>query len=518
MHKAKHIFVMLLMLAFAANGTMTQAQRRTVRTSEAQTQNIISRIETNADAFRESLDQSLDQSRLDGTRAEDEINQYVRDFEGATDRLRDNFNNRRAVSADVQEVFNRSIVIDDFLVRNRLTPRAQRDWALIRTDLNRLGRVYNVAYRRTGSPFPNGSSVGSTTADARLTGTYRLDVNRSDDPRAAADRVTRALPVNQRRRNYDALLTRLESPQEISLERRSNSITIASSRAPQVTIEATGREEIERYPNGRSSRVRANFTGDILTVTSNNDRDRASDFTVRFEPLANGNQLRVTRTVYADRLQQPVTVRSLYTRTSSVAQFGIYQPDNFPRTGSTTNTGVSGGFIVPNGTSLVAVLNNNISTDTTPEGERFTMTVRDPGEFDGATVEGYISNVSRSGRVSGRSGLTLNFERITLRNGQTYQFAGAVESIRTSGGEDVRVDNEGTVQDENSQTGRTVQRAAIGTAVGALIGAIAGGGKGAAIGAVVGAGAGAGSVYVQGREDLNLSNGTEVTIRASAPR
>jgi hypothetical protein len=53
--------------------------------------------------------------------------------------------------------------------------------------------------------------------------------------------------------------------------------------------------------------------------------------------------------------------------------------------------------------------------------------------------------------------------------------------------------------------------------VGAIIGAIAGGGKGAAIGAILGAGAGAGSVYVQGREDLELMSGSEVTLRASAP-
>ncbi|HEV7844174.1 MAG TPA: YMGG-like glycine zipper-containing protein, partial [Pyrinomonadaceae bacterium] len=84
-------------------------------------------------------------------------------------------------------------------------------------------------------------------------------------------------------------------------------------------------------------------------------------------------------------------------------------------------------------------------------------------------------------------------------------------------GENVRVDNEGSVRDDN-QTNRTIQRTAIGTAVGAVIGAIAGGGKGAAIGAVVGAGAGAGSVYVQGRDDLDLRNGTELTIRASSPR
>ena len=35
---------------------------------------------------------------------------------------------------------------------------------------------------------------------------------------------------------------------------------------------------------------------------------------------------------------------------------------------------------------------------------------------------------------------------------------------------------------------------------------------------IVGAGGGAGSVYVQGRDDLDLMSGTELTIRASGPR
>jgi uncharacterized protein YcfJ len=104
-----------------------------------------------------------------------------------------------------------------------------------------------------------------------------------------------------------------------------------------------------------------------------------------------------------------------------------------------------------------------------------------------------------------------------LRDGRTYRFAGILEAVRTPEGDVVRVDNEGAVRDSN-QTTQTVQRTAIGTAVGAIIGAIAGGGKGAAIGAVIGAGAGAGSVYVQGRNDLNLQAGTEVTVRATGPR
>jgi len=81
----------------------------------------------------------------------------------------------------------------------------------------------------------------------------------------------------------------------------------------------------------------------------------------------------------------------------------------------------------------------------------------------------------------------------------------------------MRVGTEGSVR-ESSQTNRTVKRTAIGTAIGAIIGGIAGGGSGAAIGAAVGAGAGAGSVYVQGRNDLELMSGSELTIRSSAPR
>ena len=146
------------------------------------------------------------------------------------------------------------------------------------------------------------------------------------------------------------------------------------------------------------------------------------------------------------------------------------------------------------------------------------MTVRSPSEYNGAVIEGYVGRVDRSGRVAGRSELAMNFERIRLRSGATRPFDGYIESVRAPNGEEIRVDNEGTVSEEDSQSTRTVTRTGIGAALGALIGAIAGGGKGAAIGAAVGAGTGAGSVFIQGRDDLQLIRGTEFTIRASAPR
>jgi hypothetical protein len=165
---------------------------------------------------------------------------------------------------------------------------------------------------------------------------------------------------------------------------------------------------------------------------------------------------------------------------------------------------------------MTAVLQNMISTKVSKDGDRFTMRVNSPSQFEGAIIEGYIAKAERSGRATGRANVNLVFETIQLRNGQTYRFAGLVEEVRPANGENVSVNNEGSVRD-NSQTTKTVTRGAIGAGIGAIIGAIAGGDKGAAIGAVIGGGAGAGSVLIQGRDDVELDTGTEFRLTATAP-
>ena len=346
---------------------------------------------------------------------------------------------------------------------------------------------------------------------SRLTGTYRLDPTRSDDPREAAEKATQNLSYNDRQRISDEVTSRLESPDQLAIEVRGRTVTIASSRAPQITFEADGTERVEATSDGRSTRARATLTGNQLIVNSSGDRQ--TDFNVTFDPIDNGRRLSVTRRVYVQGLERPVVVQSTYDRTAEVARFGIQTGSD----SSSTTGATSGDFIVPNGETIMAVLNDGLSTRTAREGQSFTATVRQPSRFEGATIEGRVSNLQRSGRITGRSEMTLTFDSIRLRNGRSYRFAGILQSVRTTDGEIVKVDNEGSVKDDN-QTTKTAQRAAIGTAVGAIIGAIAGGGKGAAIGAILGAGGGAGSVYVQGRDDLDLNQGTELTIRSSGPR
>jgi hypothetical protein len=515
MNRIRRIFSVALLLALASLGATTQAQLRTNRVSNQQIRQLIQRIEDRTDTFRSSLATRLDRSRINNTNAEDDINRFVADFENATNQLRDRFNSRQAVAADVENLLNQAASIDSFVRRNRLGARAEREWASLRVDLDELARIYSVSWRwdNTTTNFPSNNYPLGNNAANRLTGTYRLDATRSDDARAVADRATSNLPYRNRQRILDSLTARLESPTTLAIDRRGRNVTIASSRAPQFTFEANGIERVETGAGGRTVRVRSVLNGDQLVVTSTGDRN--SDFSVTFDPIENGRRLRVTRRITDINLSTPLVVESIYDKTSENAQLDIY--NSGPGYSSTGTISTSGDFVVPDGTQLVAVLNSNLTTQDTRENDRFTMTVRVPNQYAGATINGYVTNVNRSGRITGRSEMTLNFESITLRNGQSYRFAGITETVRTADGDTIRVDNEGSVRD-NSRTSTTTQRTAIGSAVGAIIGAIAGGGKGAAIGAIVGAGAGAGSVYIQGKDDLQLLSGTEITLRAYAPR
>ena len=166
---------------------------------------------------------------------------------------------------------------------------------------------------------------------------------------------------------------------------------------------------------------------------------------------------------------------------------------------------------------LVASLDNDLSTTTAREGDLFTMTIHSPSQYEGAVVQGFVSSATESGRLTGRAAMTPGLRSIRLRNGRSSQFDGVIEEIRTPDGETAWVDREGTVDTEDSQTRKTVERGAIGAALGAVIGAVVGGGSGAAIGAAIGAGAGAGSVIVGGRDRLDLPRGTEVTITSGDP-
>src|ERR1041384_120257 len=505
--------IVCLMIA----GLFAQAQQqRPYRGTYSSVRQTILRLENRANLFRNNMENWTRQSSVTYGANED-INVPVREFNEGVRRLRDRFDRRQATTYEVQDVLTRAAHIDDFVARNQLDARTRNQWSLIRSDLTALANAYNLTWQSSSSYYPpstnpatNYPPYGNQYGFQRLTGTYRIDRSRSDDARATVERAARNLPYNDRARVLDTVSRRLDPPEEVAVDIRGRTVTMASTRAQQVSFDADGRERVETSPRGRTIRSRATLSGNQLTVSSTGDR--GNEFTVTMQPLNDGRTMNVVRRIYTPELNQSVEVRSTYEKESDVARFDIYNPNavnQYPTT-------ASGSFIVPDGTRIVARLDTALSTRTSAVGDRFTMHVTDPVEFQDATIEGHISSFQRSGRVTGRSVMTLDFDNIRLRDGRSYQFAGLLEGVTTRTGDTVRVDTEGAVRDTN-QTTRTEQRAAIGTAVGAIIGAIAGGGRGAAVGAILGAGAGAGSVYAEGRNELELDRGSELIIRAGAP-
>lgn len=508
----ENLIALMVLAALVGFGSIRELQAQTQRAyryNDNYMRQLLNRLETRADRFSNLVPNALDNSRIDGTRREDNLNQLVTDFEYATDQLKERFENRQSTVADAQLVLQRGALINRFMNNRRLDNRTERAWARVRTELNRLANAYSVSGNWATMTWPNTSVPVASSYDALLTGTFRLNTALSNNPRTVVDNATRTLPYNRRQRTYDNLVNRLTPPDMIAIERRGNSVTLASTTSPRVLLDVDGVERVETYPNGRTARVRTTLNGDRLVVVTNGDR--ANDFTVTFAPVNNGQRLLVTRQLYAERLDRPVIVQSYYDRVSPVAQWNL-PGQSYPGTGT-----AAGSFLIPDGTQVVAVLNEDLSTENTRVNDRFTMTVREPFQYRNAIIEGHVTHVDRGGRVSGRSEMTLNFDRIRMPNGSSYNFAGVVQAVRSTNNDDVRVASEGSVQ-EDSRTSTTIQRTAIGTAIGALIGAITGGGQGAAVGAVVGAGAGAGSVYIQGRDDLELRRGSEITVQASAPR
>lgn len=498
------------------------------RRNDREIRDVIRSLNSQIDDFEYGLEYRLNSSSA-GRQETNDATRSIRNLQDKVTAFEDNFLARRENRDDVNEIIIAAKDIDGFLRGNPQNQRIESNWTEVKNLINRLASNYGVTpdwSGRVSSVPPPVKNPGSYPAPARtasvsygLTGTYQLDSARSEN---TADIIAGSNVGDSQRQDLES---KLEAPEQLAIDVRGNQVTLASSKAAAVSFVADGREKTESS-SGRTIRLRATLRGQELTIASIGGD---TDYTITFVPTDNGRTLKVTRRITTDYLRETVFAESVYNKTESVAGLGIN--DSLPDDGTyssndpndrnnsgvpSINTGRTGDYVVPNGTIITGLLESTIDTKVSQNNDRFRMTVQAPNEFRGATIEGYLSGVGRSGQVSGRSNVTFNFQKITLRNGQSYEFAGYLQAVKDQNGKVVKVDTEGTAKGD-SQTKETAKRGGIGAGLGAIIGAIAGGGKGAAIGAIIGGGAGAGSVIVQGRDDVQLMKGSMITVQASSP-
>jgi len=511
---------------------LADAQRRNDRDIRDAVRSLNSKIED----FELNLRDQLQSSSTDNGRVAS-VSEDIRELRDTVRRFQDNFDGRRENRDDVKDIVAAARRVDQFVLNTSQNRRVQDDWTGVRKQIDRLGTNYGVTASWTSQqPDPQGVNgypsvqpattpvyPQANTQNVGLSGTYNLDATRSE----SIDDIVADTNLGTEQRND--LKEKLVAPNQIAIDIRGSQVTFATTNAPPVTIFADGRDKVEQSPTGKTIRLRATLRGEVLIVSSLGGE---TDYTITFTSVSNGQGMKVSRRITTEYLRQTVFAESVYNKTSSVAGLGIKrgaiadptggysdndQPGNIANSGSpATVTTRPGNYLVPNGTRITGILENEINTRISQNNDRFRLTVQSPDEFRGATVEGYISGVGSSGKVTGRSNVTFNFERITLRNGQTYDFAGNLNDIRTADGKTVTIDNESTAKG-GSQTNQTAKRGGVGAGIGALIGAIAGGAKGALIGAVIGGGAGAGSVVVQGSDNIRLMPGSTISVTSSSP-
>jgi ketosteroid isomerase-like protein len=203
------------------------------------------------------------------------------------------------------------------------------------------GSVTIRAQQQPPAP-PTASRRGSTTAagtESRITGVYRIDVASSDKLYSVVAGASSNLPFGEQQRFFMDLAVRLTPPDMLVIERRGRAISIASSRAPRINFDADGVTRTARAADGHIIRTRAALEGEQLRVnTSGSSDDR---FNVTFEPIDNGRRLRVIRRIYAEQLNQPVVIQSIYQKISEVAEWSIDMesrpaPTDPPASASTT--------------------------------------------------------------------------------------------------------------------------------------------------------------------------------------
>jgi hypothetical protein len=148
-NKLTKIFVslMAMFIVLIAADTGNAQMRRMRGVSKQQIENLLERIEERTDRFSNQLNKSLDRSRLDGGKAEDNIANRALALENASDELRREFDfddTRGETKQNARKVVNAAIAVNSVMTRRNFSRQAETAWVNLRAEINALGRIYGL--------------------------------------------------------------------------------------------------------------------------------------------------------------------------------------------------------------------------------------------------------------------------------------------------------------------------------------------------------------------------------------
>ena len=142
---------------------------------------VAERVKDNARNLERDVDRFLDNSRVNGSRREDQINGEVREFRQAADRFRsrvgNNGNNRNQGYQEAQYLMQAANNTERMLSRLRVDSRTYSDWRQIKQDLRTIANAYNLSYNGNDDGYYRNGNGGY---DPRNDRNDRNNRNRND--------------------------------------------------------------------------------------------------------------------------------------------------------------------------------------------------------------------------------------------------------------------------------------------------------------------------------------------------
>ena len=141
--KAKLFFITVLSMiamVLSANSSAS-AQITPNRTNARQTETLLIRIETKIDVLKDEAQRVAERNTNTNNDTSDQFTEYLTTLEQSVTKLHETFDNRGPLTDDLRSALTNATIIDQYLVRNRVTPSAQSQWRSLKRDFTTLATL-----------------------------------------------------------------------------------------------------------------------------------------------------------------------------------------------------------------------------------------------------------------------------------------------------------------------------------------------------------------------------------------
>jgi hypothetical protein len=127
-----------------------QDANRDVIVTKTDVGDIVQRLAKRAGDFKGEFDKAVEHSMMDETKLEQRAKHRADDLHDSAKRLRDVFGDKRdknnpAVRDQVDKTLAAGADVNRIMLDHRFTDKLQRNWDLLRSDLNALAAVYDLS-------------------------------------------------------------------------------------------------------------------------------------------------------------------------------------------------------------------------------------------------------------------------------------------------------------------------------------------------------------------------------------